>query len=120
MSHTNGAPKVLSASTLIGDTVKNPQGEKLGKVEEIMLDLDFGRVSYAVLSFGGFLGIGDKLFAIPFEKLRIDGEDHCCVLDVDKAQLEAATGFDKDHWPNFADREWGSQVYGHYGTQVYW
>jgi sporulation protein YlmC with PRC-barrel domain len=58
-------PNVLSATTMIGDAVRNPQGEELGELEELMIDLDAGRIAYAVLSFGGFLGIGDKLFAIP-------------------------------------------------------
>ncbi len=64
--------RVLSASTLTGDRVRNAAGEDLGKVEEIMLDVPGGRIAYAVLSFGGMLGIGDKLFAVPWSALRLD------------------------------------------------
>lgn len=117
---TNGSPRVLSATSLIGNEVKNANGEDLGKVEEIMLDLDFGRISYAVVSFGGFLGLGNKLFAVPFESLDLDTDEHCCILNVPKEVLKSAPGFDKDNWPNFADRAWGSTVYSHYGTEVYW
>lgn len=117
---TNGQPRTLSATSLIGNKVKNPAGEDLGKIEEIMLDLDFGRVSYAVVSFGGFLGFGDKLFAVPFDSLQLDTDEHCCILNVPKERLENAPGFDKDDWPDFADRDWGRTIYTHYGTEVYW
>src|SRR4051812_41628357 len=64
--------RVLSAATMIGDRVRNPAGEDLGKVEEIMIDVPSGRVAYAVVSFGGFLGIGDKLFAVPWRALTLN------------------------------------------------
>ncbi len=70
----NEYPQVLSASTIIGDKVLNPAGEQLGIIKELMIDLDEGNVAYAVLSFGGFLGMGDKLFAIPWEALALDTE----------------------------------------------
>ena len=111
---------VLSASTLEGDDVRNSQGDDLGKIEEIMLDVSSGRVAYAVLSFGGFLGMGDKLFAIPWEAMRLDQENKCFVLDVDRETLENAPGFDKDNWPEFADRSWGAEVHEHYGYEPYW
>lgn len=120
MAHQNGHPEVLSASTLIGDEVRNAMGEKLGKLEEIMLDLDEGRVAYAVLSFGGFLGVGDKLFAIPWEALAVDTENEEIVLDVPKERLENAPGFDKDNWPQTTDRQWLSEVHSYYGYDPYW
>ena len=113
-------PRVLSASTLSGDRVVNPAGEDLGRVEELMIDLANGRVAYAVLSFGGFLGLGNKLFAIPFERLVVDTDNRCLVLDVPREKLENAPGFDKSEWPDFADRRWGASVYQHYGVQTYW
>jgi hypothetical protein len=111
---------MLSAGTLCGDAVVNPAGENLGKIEELMIDLEQGRVAYAVLSFGGFLGIGNKLFAIPFEALELDAENHRFVLDTPREKLENAPGFDKDEWPDFADPSFGQQVYGYYGVQTYW
>lgn len=111
---------VMSASTLAGDHVRNAAGEDLGKVEEIMIDIPSGRVAYAVLSFGGFLGMGNKLFAVPWDALTIDEDNHEFVLNVDKQTLETAPGFDKEHWPDMADTSWGSQIYSHYGKQPYW
>jgi sporulation protein YlmC with PRC-barrel domain len=111
---------VLSASSLKGDNVVNHQGEALGKIEEIMIDLDRGRIAYAVLSFGGFLGMGDKLFAIPWQAFSVDTVQKRLVLDTKKELLEKATGFDKSDWPNMADPTWGSKVYGYYGYKPYW
>ena len=113
-------PRVLSSTTLKGDVVRNGAGEKLGKIEEIMIDLPTGRVGYAVLSVGGFLGVGDKLFAIPWEALALDTESHEFVLDVDRKVLENAPGFDKNDWPDFADRTWGAGIYGYYGYKPHW
>ncbi|MDQ6663210.1 MAG: PRC-barrel domain-containing protein [Acidobacteriota bacterium] len=111
--------RVLAAGTLAGDRVRNSTGEDLGRIEEIMIDIDSGRVAYAVLSFGGFLGIGDKLFAVPWEALTINTEDREFVLNVDRQVLEDAPGFDKDKWPDMADADWSSQIHGHYGKKPY-
>jgi len=92
-------PQVLSATTLIGDKVVNRSGEELGSIKELMIDLDEGHVAYAVLSFGGLMGLGEKLFAIPWEAMDLDTEQHAFILNVDKAALEEAPGFDKDNWP---------------------
>jgi len=113
-------PRVLSASTLIGDAVHNNAGENLGKVEELMLDLEKGRIAYAVLSFGGFLGMGNKLFAIPWDAFSLDTDEHAFMLNVPKDRLENAPGFDKDNWPDFADRTWGQTIHSYYGTRPYW
>jgi sporulation protein YlmC with PRC-barrel domain len=112
--------QVLSASSLAGDTVRNPAGEDLGKVKDIMIDMSKGRIAYAVLSFGGVLGMGDKLFAIPWNALSVDEDEKCLVLDADKETLESAPGFDKDNWPDMADTSWGSKIYQHYGQEPYW
>lgn len=112
--------RVLSASTLAGDRVVNAAGEDIGKIDEIMLDTPSGRVAYAVLSFGGFLGMGDKLFAIPWSRLSLDEDNKCFRLDVDKETLKRAPGFDKDNWPDMADQEWGAKIYTYYRSQPYW
>jgi len=112
--------KVLAADTLTGDTVVNRQKEDLGKIEHLMIDVQTGRVAYAVLSFGGFLGMGDKLFAIPWSALAIDTGEKQFVLEVDKKSLESAPGFDKAHWPDMADRAWGAEVNKYYGAKPYW
>jgi len=111
---------VLSGSSLKGDKVVNYQGEDLGKIEEIMIDLDRGRVAYVVLSFGGFLGVGDKLFAIPWQAFSVDTTQKRLVLNADKELLEKAPGFDKNNWPDMADLSLGSTLYGYYGYTPYW
>jgi sporulation protein YlmC with PRC-barrel domain len=113
-------PLVLSSSSLCKDHVKNAAGENLGKIEDLMIDLYTGRIAYAVLSFGGFLKMGNKLFAVPWEALTVDILKKEFVLDVDKSRLENATGFDKDHWPNMADPTFASTIYRHYGVKPYW
>ena len=112
--------KVLAADTLVGDQVVNPQQEDLGKIEHLMIDLERGRIAYAVLSFGGFLGMGDKLFAIPWSALAVDKTEKRFILNVRKDLLEHAPGFDKDHWPNMADQAWGAKVFTYYGAKPYW
>ncbi|RXA20556.1 PRC-barrel domain containing protein [Methanosarcina sp. MSH10X1] len=109
----------LSASTIKGDKVVNNEGEDLGKIQELMIDLEDGRIAYAVLSFGGFLGLGNKLFAIPWQALSPRADEHILVLGVPKETLEKAEGFDKDNWP-VTNREWLSNVYSYYGYQPYW
>jgi surface antigen len=92
----------------------------LGKIDEIMIDIPSGRVAYAVLSFGGILKIGNKLFAIPWNALKVDEDEKSFVLEVDQRTLETAPGFDKDNWPDMADVTWGSQIFKHYGIAPYW
>lgn len=111
---------VLSASTMMGDSVRNPQGEDLGKVEDLVVDLDAGCIAYAVLSFGRYLGRRDKHFAVPWEALRIAPHERRVVLDISKERLENAPGFAKDNWPKTVDREWLRGVYAYYGYTPYW
>ncbi|HLO15694.1 MAG TPA: PRC-barrel domain-containing protein [Anaerolineales bacterium] len=118
----NGHTQVLSATSMIGSKVVNPAGQPLGIIKELMIDLEDGQVAYAVLSFGGFLGLGDKLFAIPLDALTFGAEDRTVVLDVEKEVLKNAPGFDKDHWPNNAQYEagWLLDIYEYYGYSPYW
>ena len=116
----SAAPHVLPSNTLVGDRVRNAEGEDLGTIEELMIELHSGRVVYVVLSFGGILGIGDKLFAIPWSALSLDPDDNQIVLDVKRESLENAPGFDKEQWPSMADRDWGEEIHNHYGYTPYW
>jgi len=113
-------PEIMAADTLQGDKVVNTKGESLGKIEDIMLDVSSGRIAYAVLSFGGILGIGNKLFAIPWHALTLDADRECFVLDVDESRLKTAPGFDEDHWPSMADPTWASEIYTYYNLPPYW
>jgi sporulation protein YlmC with PRC-barrel domain len=113
------APAMLSASTVIGDDVYNQTGESLGDIKDVMLDLRSGRVAYAVLSFGGFLGMGEKLFAVPWTALTLDAPNHRFLLNVEQDRLKDAPGFDKDHWPDMADQSWEKGIHSYYGTTPY-
>ncbi len=108
------AGALLSADTITGDDVCNMQDEKLGKIQDVMLDITEGKIRYAVLASGGFLGMGDRLFAIPWKALKQDKENKRFMLDVDVERLKNAPGFDKDHWPNMADATWNSTVESYY------
>lgn len=108
---------ILSATTLAGDKVTNATGEDLGKVEELMIDLESGRVAYAVLSFGaGFLKSG-KLFAVPWASLAVDQKNKQLILNVTREMLETAEGFEKDRWPDMADPAFMNSTYSHYGIK---
>ena len=110
----------LSASTITGDPVKNAAGDDLGQIEEIVIDLDNGRVAYAVLAAGGFLGMGEKYFAIPWDRLTVDLDNKEVVINVDRDLLENAPGFDKDNWPEATDNAWVGDVYRYYDSVPYW
>ena len=109
--------EVMAASSLEGEAVLDATGETLGEIEEIMLDVKSGRIAYAVLAVGGFLGIGEKYFAVPWRALALDADRKCFVLDVDKDTLANAPGFDKDHWPSMADETWAAEVHRFYGME---
>jgi sporulation protein YlmC with PRC-barrel domain len=113
-------PEVMGAETLTGNPVVNSAGEKLGKVEAIMLDVPSGRIAYAVLSHGGFLGMGDKLFAIPWQAMKLDTRNKCFVLDLPSEVLRDAPGFDKNHWPSMADPAWATGIHEYYDIVPYW
>ncbi|MBT8198907.1 MAG: PRC-barrel domain-containing protein [Acidimicrobiia bacterium] len=110
----------LSASSLVGNDVRNLDGDDLGDVKDLMIDVETGQVAYAVLDMGGFLGIGNKLFAVPYGAMTLDTGSHAFVVNVDKETLRNAPGFDQDNWPDFSDRTWGSDIYSHYGISPYW
>lgn len=108
--------KTLPSRKIVGLNVRNQQGEKLGSIDDLVINLETGKVAYAALSVGGVLGIGDKLFAVPYSELTFEhGKDGLdVVLNVSKERLEAAPGFNKDQWPDFANPEWKNQVESYY------
>jgi sporulation protein YlmC with PRC-barrel domain len=112
-------PDFLAANKIKGDKVVNIAGEDLGEIDELMIDLEDGRVAYVVLSFGGFLGMGNKLFAFPWQALKMKMHERIFVLNVPKETLKKAEGFDKDKWPT-TNREWLATMYNFYGYQPYW
>lgn len=110
----------VKASSIIGTDVVNPKGDNLGDVKEVVIDPRTGKVAYAVVSFGGFLGMGTKLFAVPFSALAYDIEKNHYVIDVSKERLEAAPGFDADKWPSMHEEKWNRDVYKYYDRAPYW
>ncbi len=110
----------LQATAIIGGKVKNPEGEDLGTIENLMINLLSARVTYAVLSFGGLFGLGGKYFAIPMEAMALDPEDQVFILNIPREKLDETHGFDKDNWPNMADRQWETGIYSHYNLRPYW
>ncbi len=98
-AHPNVPLKYLSATSVIGDKVKNTNDEHMGKIADIMIDITNGKIEYVVIEFGGFLTIGEKYFAIPFSLLKVDAVDKTFLLDQPKEMLEKAPGFDMNHWP---------------------
>jgi len=113
-------PRLMGASTLQGEDVRNLKDEKLGDIKEIMIDVPTGRVAYAVLSVGGMFGLGNKLFAIPWSALELDTGNKCFRMAAEKEVFKNAPGFDKDAWPTMADETWARTVHVYYGAIPYW
>ena len=119
-ARTNGAnPRLLSVDTLVGNDVYNLQGDDLGGIKDLMLDVHTGQVAYAVLSFGGFFGMGERFFAVPWNALSLDATERRFILNADKEKLKNAPGFDRTSWPDMADSTWGQKIHSYYGTRHY-
>lgn len=104
----------LSATSLIGDKVLNYKEEDLGAVKDIMLDTNTGQIAYIVVSYGGFMGMGDKLFAIPFASCSVDEKNKALRVNVSEDVLKSAPGFDKDQWPDFNNPKFNESIETHY------
>jgi sporulation protein YlmC with PRC-barrel domain len=110
--------RIVRASTMVGADVHNRNDEDLGEIEDLVLDPQDGKVRYAVLAHGGVAGLGEKLFAIPWNALS--GSDDKIIVDITEEKLENAPGFDDEHWPDMANRSWGEDVHRYYGQRPYW
>jgi sporulation protein YlmC with PRC-barrel domain len=113
-------PDVMAASTLQGTTVVSSDGADVGKISAIMLDVRSGRIAYAVLSEGGFLGMGTSLHAIPWNALTLDTDAECFHVSIAAQRIKDDLGFDKDHWPSMADASWGTTMHRYYNRDPYW
>ena len=105
---------VLKASDLIGKRVQSTDGKKLGEVKDLVINPGDGDIQYVVLDFGGFLGVGDKYFAVPWEALQLTEDQKAIVLDVSKKDLKQAPGFDKNNWPDLGSRDTAIVIYEFY------
>ncbi len=113
----------IRASQLSGMNIQNSEGKSVGEINDIVLDSSQGKVRYAAVTYGGFLGVGSKMFAVPFEAFKIqqdpeDKDEYVLVLNVTQKQLDGAQGFDNDHWPNFADPKFTKDLHKRYGVDV--
>lgn len=108
-------PQLLSATTLIGDEVRNRQDEDLGKIEDFMIDAREGRIAYAVLSFGGVAS--KKLLAVPLDALELDRRGEHFLLDKAKEALKDAPSFDESDWPDTASVAWQQRIHAYYGVE---
>lgn len=123
-SQPNTPVRILTASTMINDRIYNKAGEDLGKIKDIMINLETEKVEYIVIEFGGFLGLGEKYFAFPLTDFTIDTEKHAFTLNRSKDEFENAPGFDKDHWPETNSHHvpvtggtWGSFMGSNVGSE---
>jgi sporulation protein YlmC with PRC-barrel domain len=111
---------LLRSKTLFEYRVKSPQGEDLGKIEEVMIDMEMGRVAYAVLSFGGLLGLGSKWVPVPWDAVALQPAEKVLLLKIEKAQIEKAPNFEAATLPDLANRQWGAVIHTYYGYPPYW
>ena len=112
--------QILGTTTLSGAGVRNPAGDSLGKIEDIMIDLSSGRIAYALLSFGGLFGIGNKLFILPWSSLTFHASTNEFIVDIQREVLEKGPGFERENRPDMADAAYGADIHRHYGKTPYW
>jgi sporulation protein YlmC with PRC-barrel domain len=117
---TDPSGHLIAAKQVQGTTVYNTGLEKLGSVEDVMIDKATGRIAYAILSFGGFLGIGDRYYPLPWEKLTYNTEVGGYVVDIDREVLEGAPSYTDNATAEWNDDAWGRGVYTYYGVHPFW
>lgn len=120
---TSGAKetaRLISSEKVSGSKVENPKGDNLGSIEEIMIDKISGRVGYAVLKYGSFLGMGGKLFALPWDMLKYDTRRDAYVIAIPEDRLKNAPSFDSNRWPDMSSRNFGKEIHDYYGSAADW
>jgi hypothetical protein len=117
---TDETSALISSDKVEGTAVYDRAGEKLGSINSVMIDKISGKVAYAVMSFGGFLGMGDRYHPLPWHVLTYDTGQGGYVIDLDPSALEGAPTYETTDTPNWSDRRWGQQVHDYYGTRPYW
>ena len=117
---TDESSSLISSDKVEGTAVYDRRGEKLGSIHSVMIDKISGKVAYAVMSFGGFLGMGDSYHPLPWHVLTYDTGQGGYVVDLDRNKLEEAPTYATSETPNWSDRRWGQQVHDYYGSRPYW
>ncbi len=118
-SATSGS--LFRASQLIGMSIQNPAGKDVGDINDLVMDANTGKIRYAAVTYGGFLGIGNKMFAVPFEAFKFerdqdDADRSVLILNINEQKLEGAVGFDEENWPDFADNKFTEELDKRYGV----
>ena len=114
-----GVNPLIASDRVQGTAVRRPGGEKIGKIERVMIDKVSGKVAYAVMSFGGLLGVGERYYTLPWQKLDYDEAKHAYVLDITKAQLQSAPVLNSEG-ESAPDRSAERALHEHYDTDPYW
>jgi hypothetical protein len=117
---TRETGRLISSDKVEGTTVKNRADETIGSIYQVMIDKHTGKVAYAVMSFGGFLGIGERYHPLPWSTLTYDPNAGAYVVDLDKRTLEGAPAYDRGETVNWEDRAWGQRVHDYYNVPPYW
>jgi PRC-barrel domain len=117
---TDETSSLISSDKVEGTAVYDRRGEKLGSIHSVMIDKISGKVGYAVMSFGGFLGIGDRYHPLPWHVLTYDTGQGGYVVNLDRSKLEGAPTYGTSEMPNWSDRRWGQQLDDYYGVRPYW
>lgn len=113
-------PSIVPTTKLEMYDVVNPEGEDLGQVQNFMLDMANGRISFITVAFGGILGFSDKWFALPWDILVWSPDNKKFVVNMPRTVLKNAPGIDKKKWPDEVDLSWLNQCYTYYGCTPYW
>jgi hypothetical protein len=111
---------LISSDRIEGTAVRRANGERLGHIERLMIDKISGKVSYAVLSFGGFIGLGSRLLPLPWKRLTFNRKLDAYQLDIDEDDLRSAPSFSEKYDFDWGDRSQEEAVHRHYGTAPYW
>jgi hypothetical protein len=112
--------RLIASDKVEGTAVYNRQGDRLGTVHNFMVDKSTGRVAYAVMSFGGFLGMGESYHPLPWRVLTYDTSQGGFVIDLDKSRLAKAPSYTASNVPNWSDRAYGNRIDDYYGMSSYW
>ena len=111
---------IIAATKVEGTPVFNMKNEKLGTIEDIMIDKRSGKVAYAVMSFGGFLGMGESHHPLPWPMLRYDPSIGAYFVNLDRKALEGAPYYGAGERIDWADERWGRKVHDYYGVAPFW
>jgi len=111
-------PHLVPCDVLVGELVVNRADEALGELAHLMVDMASGRVTHVVIARGGVLGLGERLHAIPWSAVALDGQRRCLVVDIARERIERAPGFDRSRWPSMSDPAWQRDIEGYYSGKA--